>query len=268
MATNRIRISVEGDPKDHGHVRLNEFLQQLDAVRQALRHTQELIPTENRTQVYYRIINATRRSPLTVTLEAVAEKPSDLPDKVVGKFLSSIKQIRERGSIPSDFDYPTAESYREIVYPQHRHISSLVIANGRSKTIIDRKYEEGITKAIGPDEFVEGSVTGTLDTVKLHNTTTFEVFPTIGPKRVVCHFPPELKERVKQSLERYVCVYGRLRYKHWDKFPHAIDAKEIEVFPPENELPQLGELRGAVPDLTGGLEAHEFLEQVRNAWKT
>jgi hypothetical protein len=64
MATNRIRISVEGDPKDQGHVRLNEFLQQLDAVRQALRHTQELIPTENRNQVYYRIIKRKRAGDL------------------------------------------------------------------------------------------------------------------------------------------------------------------------------------------------------------
>src|SRR5216683_6138606 len=129
MAKNRIRVSVEGDPKDQGHVRLNDFLQQLDAVRQALRHTWELIATDKRTAVYYRIIDARRKSPLTVTLEAVTEKPSDLPDKVVGKFLDSIQQIRESGTIPPDFNYPTAEAYREIVYPQHKHVSSLVIAN-------------------------------------------------------------------------------------------------------------------------------------------
>jgi hypothetical protein len=264
MAKNRIRISVDGDPRDEGHVRLNDFLKQLDAVRKALRYTEGLLQTGEKGPVYYRIIDAYRQSPLTVTLEAVAEKPSQLPGQVVGKFLTSIDQIKKSGKIPPDFDYPTAEAYREITIPQHHHVSALVIGNGRRRIAIDYQYEERITKAIGPDEFAEGSITGTLDTVKLHNVTAFEVFPTIGPKRVVCHFKPELKEKVKQGLERYVCAYGRLRYKHWDKFPHAIDASDLDIFPPENELPTLSEFKGIAPDLTGGLEAHEFLERVRN----
>ena len=268
MAKNRLQVTVEGDPKDHGHVRLSDFLKQLEAVRKALRRTEELFQGEERNPVYYRIIGARHKSPLTVTLEAVADKSPDLPPKVVGKFLDSIKQIRQSGTIPKDFDYPTAEAYREIVGPQHNYVASLVIANSRRRFVIDHKYEEGIAKAIGPDEFTEGSITGTLDTLKLHNTTAFEVFPTIGPKRVVCHFPAHLKEKVKQALERYVCVYGKLRYKHWDRFPHAVDAVDLEIYPPEEELPTLSELRGMAPDLTDGLGEQEFLEKVRDAWKT
>jgi hypothetical protein len=194
MAANRIRITVEGDPRDDGHVRLSDFLRQLDSVRKALRYTEGLLQTGEKA-VYYRIIEARRQSPLTVTLEAVTEKPSHLPVQVVGKFLDSIDQIKKRGQIPSDFDYPTAEAYREITIPQRQHVSALIIGNGRRRIAIDHQYEERITKAIGPDEFAEGSITGTLDTVKLHHVTAFEVFPTIGPKRVVCHFRPDIKER-------------------------------------------------------------------------
>jgi hypothetical protein len=243
MAKNHLRITVDGDPKDNGHVRLGEFLRQLDAVRKALRYTEALLQAEAHAPVYYRIIDARRRSPLTVTLEAVADKSPEFPPRVVSKFLDSMTQIKKSGTIPEDFDYPTAEAYREIYQPQRQHVSSLVIANTRKRVVIDQQYEQGITKAIGPDEFAEGSITGTLDTLKLHNMTAFEVFPTIGPRRVVCHFPPELKEKVKQGLERYVCVYGTLRYKHWDKFPHAIDATDIEIYPPEDELPKLSDLR-------------------------
>lgn len=264
MPKNRIRIIVDGDPRDQGHVRLTDFLRQLDSVRKALRHTEGLLETGEREQVYYRIIDAHRESPLTVTLEGVAEKPSKFPGQVVGKFLSSINEIKKSGKIPKDFDYPTAEAYLEITAPQRQHVSSLILANGRRRITIDHQYREKISKAIGPDEFVEGSVTGTLDTVRLHNRTAFEVFPTVGPKRVVCHFRPDMKEKVKHALESYVCVYGRLRYKHWDKFPHAIDASDLEVFPPDDQLPKLSDLKGAIPDLTGGLEAHEFLDTIRN----
>lgn len=268
MAKNRIRITVDGDPRDQGHVRLSDFLKQLESVRKALRYTAALLQAGEQANVYYRIIDAKRESPLTVTLEAVAEKSPDLPRMVVGKFFDSITEIKKHGKIPADFDYPTAEAYREIVTPQHQHVSALVIANSRRRIAIDYQFEEKIDKAIGPDEFAEGSITGTLDTVKLHNVTAFEIFPTIGPKRVVCHFRPEIKEKVKQALERYVCVYGTLRYKHWDKFPHAIDAMDLDIYPPDDELPKLSELRGISPDLTGGLEAHEFLEKIRDGRET
>jgi hypothetical protein len=267
MAKNRIRIIVEGDPQDSGHVRLSDLLKQLDSVRNALKQTERIMGEHDHASVYYRVIDASYKSPLTMVLEAVDGERPARARAVVKKFLSSASQIRRRGTIPHDFDYPAAEAYREIVAPQHKHIRKLVLANGRRQIVIDKKYEQKIVHAIGPDELAEGSIAGTLDTVKLHNTTAFEIFPTIGPKKVACHFGPELKERVKQGLERYVRVYGRLRYKHWDKFPYAINATDIEIYPPDDELPTLTEIRGMAPDLTNGLNEHEFLEKVRDAWE-
>jgi hypothetical protein len=269
MPKNRIRITIEGAPQDNGHVRFSELLRQLESVRNALKQTERLLRKDDRQTVYYRVIDASHKSPLTMVLEGAVEGDGPVfAGAVVNKFLTSASQIRKRGVIPTDFDYPAAEAYREIVTPQRRHISSLTIANSKRSVLIDETYEAKIIKAIGPDEFAEGSVAGTLDTVKLHNTTAFEIFPTIGPKKIACYFNPSLKEQVKQALEKYVRVYGRLRYKHWDKFPYAINADNIEIYPPDNELPTLMELRGFAPDLTSGLNEHEFLEKVRDAWET
>lgn len=268
MPKNRLRIIVEGDTRDRGHVRLSDFLNQLNAVKAALRQTERIIGGED-AGVYYRIVDVSHRSPLTVVLEGVAEKDTSAPPPVVlNTFIGTLSAIRRRGTIPQGFDYLAAESYREIVAPQHKHVRSLVIANTRKRVRVDARYEERIKTAIGPDEYAEGSVTGTLDTVKLHNTTAFEIFPTIGPKKIACYFPPQLKQSVKEGLDRYVRVYGRLRYKHWDKFPYAIDVHEIEIYPPEEELPTLTELRGIAPQLTGGLEPREFLDKVRSGWQT
>ena len=271
MPDNRIRIIVEGAAKDNGHVRLSDFLKQLDAVRNALKQTDRLLRRENAGDgVYYRIVDASYASPLTMVVEAAAEEasPAEIPNEIVGKFLDSVTEIRERGVIPADFDYPAAEAYRELAAPKHKNIASLVLTNGTRHISVDGIYERNIVTAIGPDELSEGSITGTLDTVRLHNTTAFEIFPTIGPKKIACYFQPELKSKVKAALEGYVRVYGRLRYKHWDKFPYAIDAHDLEIYPPDDELPTLTELRGIAPDLTGGLNEHEFLEKIRNAWET
>src|SRR5260370_21598048 len=117
MAKNRSRISVEGAAKDKGHVRLTDFLKQLESVRKALHQTESILHRE-RTSVYYRIIDAHRSSPLTVVLEAVDEQGGELPQQVVGKFLDSIGEIKKLGVIPFDFDYPTATAYKEIAAPQ------------------------------------------------------------------------------------------------------------------------------------------------------
>jgi hypothetical protein len=269
MPDNRIRIIVEGAAKDNGDVRLSDFLKQLDAVRNALRQTERLLHEHSENSVYYRIVDASHASPLTMVLEGAVEEPaaSQIPEEVVSKFLDCVVDIRERGVIPGNFDYPAAEAYRDIVTPKHKNITRLVIANGTRRVAVDEVYEHNIVTAIGPDEFADGSITGTLDTVRLHNTTTFEIFPTIGPKKVACYFRPDLKEKVKSALESYVRVYGRLRYKHWDKFPYAIDASDLDVYPPEDQLPTMRELRGMAPDLTDGLSVEQFLEKVRHGWQ-
>jgi hypothetical protein len=270
MPTNRVRIIVQGSSVDAGHVRLSDFLDQMEAVRNALKQTERLLREGLPSALYYRIVGVSHRSPLTITLEGATHEPNLPPGPVVQNFLATASQIRRRGVIPEGFDYAAAEAYRAMVAPQRKHVTSLIVANGRRRVRIDEQYEKKILAAIGPDEYAEGSIAGTLDTVKLHNTTAFEIFPTIGPKKVSCHFPAastDLREKVKRGLESYVRVYGRLRYKHWDKFPYAIDAHDLDVYPPDQELPTLTELRGIAPDLTGGLTEHDFLEKVRNAWE-
>lgn len=270
MPGNRITVRLEGDVRDAGHVRLSDFIRQLDAIRAALRQTERVLGHSDKTSVYYRIVDLKHSSPATVVLEAVESDVAeghDLAKKVVGTFVGSLNSIKRKGKLPSGFDYPAAEAYQGIGYPLKQHVTSITVANGRKKVSIDQNFEQRIAKAIGPDEITAGSITGTLDTLKLHNKTIFEIFPPIGPKKVYCQFRPELKSRVKSALEQYVRVHGKLRYKHWDKFPYAIDADELEIYPPDDQLPKLSDLRGIAPDLTNGLEDGEFLEKIRaNAW--
>src|SRR5579862_2690349 len=163
MAANRITVRVEGDPRDRGHVRLNEFLQQLEAVKAALRQTERVLGLSNKTPVYYRIIDLSHSSPATVVMEGVADltKPNadpTIPGKIVGSFFTSLNTIKKKGEIPQGFDYLAAESFRDISATLQKHVTSLVLTNGRYKVKIDQQFEDKIAKAIGPDETTEGSI--------------------------------------------------------------------------------------------------------------
>src|SRR4051812_10461085 len=74
MPNNQIRIIVEGDSKDKGHVRLNDFLQQLEAVKSALKQTERILAPNEKGAAYYRIVDVSHNSPLTVVLEATSEQ--------------------------------------------------------------------------------------------------------------------------------------------------------------------------------------------------
>jgi len=220
-------------------------------------------------EVYYRVVDLRRSSPATVVLEAFPSdpvNPAGVPDRVVSKFFSSLQDIREHGKIPEDFDLPALEAYRELGIPSRSNLSSVFIENGDSKFPIDHEFDTKIIAAIGPDETVEGSISGMLEKVNLHNTSRFEIFPTIGPRRLICDFSPELRAQVKDGLDQYVRVSGRLRYKHWDKFPYAITTEKMEVYPEENNLPTLWDIRGIAPAATGDLTSEQFVRAIRDAW--
>jgi hypothetical protein len=99
--------------------------------------------------------------------------------------------------------------------------------------------------------------------VNLHNTHRFYIYPPVGPKQIECDFAPELRGRVKEGLDSYVRVFGKLRYKWLSPFPYAVNVTELEVYPPEDELPTIMNLKGIVPGLTGGLSSEEFVEKIR-----
>jgi hypothetical protein len=269
---SRITVRVEGVPKDGGDVRFSDFIKQLEAVRTALRHTERLVLKDEETEhnsVYYRVVDLRRTSPATVVLEAVVSDPSqsaDMPNRVVGKFFSSLGYIREHGRIPEDFDLAAIEAYRDLGAGLKRNVAAIAIENGEHKFPIDREYEECVIKAIGPDELADGSIAGRLEKVNLHNTSRFEIFPAIGPQKVICDFEPELRAQVKAGLDQNIRVYGRLRYKHWDKFPYAINASTMEVYPDEDRLPSLFDLRGIAPQATGEMSTEQFIHSIRDVW--
>jgi hypothetical protein len=277
MPQNRVTIQLIGSLEDDWHVTLSAFLYQLEAVKAALKQTERLVSGDEEPSVYYRIVDLSHASPATVVLEAVAmpQAPQALKKKrrtqrvdysgaTVTQFFSSLKQIRQKQA-PPRADLQALESYRNLTASLNKKVSHIQIINSEESIDIDKAFQSSIDEIIGPDELVEGTVYGTLERINLHNTTRFDIFPTIGPKQVVCDFKPDMKEGAIRAIDHYVCVGGNLRYKRLENFPYAINVESIEVLPPEGELPSLFDIKGMAPNLTGGKSTPEFLEGIRDA---
>ncbi len=264
----RITMELIGAPEDDGHLRLSELIKQLQAVKSALKQTERTITGRDEPELYYRVVNVTHSSPLSVTLEPTPLKPEEgreVAKTTVKKFFSTLYMINKKNDAPEDFDLTALEAYRDLGTMLDKHVTGITLSSTkRNKVAIDKKFENKVSEIIGPDELVEGSMAGMLEWLNLHNTNIFHIYPIIGAKKIVCNFPKRLKEKVKTAIDSHVEVYGELRYKKWSNFPYAMNVSDLDILPPDDELPTLFDLRGVAPNATGELSSVEFVRAIRD----
>ncbi|HEV7747579.1 MAG TPA: hypothetical protein VGO56_21450 [Pyrinomonadaceae bacterium] len=260
----RITVTIQGTEQDKGLVRLTEFIKQLEAVKSSLKQTERLITNEE-PALYYQIVALTYSSPATVVIEPVSVSPNGAGDRTAKQFVTNLRQVA-RGRRPANSDLAALQSYQNLTSMLKQHVGKVEIKNGgKNPVVIDQKFASKIAKIIGPDELAEGSIFGTLEWLNLHhNINRFHIYPTVGPRKLDCDFPSELKPQVIAAIDRYVQVSGQLRYKHLEKFPYAVNVSHIEILPPESDLPTLYDLRGIAPNATGNLSAADFVRALRN----
>lgn len=266
MPRDLITIRLMGSEKDGGHVRLSEFIDQLEAFSEALRQTERALSGKNSAYIYYRIVDLTHNSPATIVLEPVAPPSAPVSAKAVRKnFITGVREIRNKRQAPFGANLAMMESYKSLSAKVNR-IERVELVESPTKVIpIDSVFSKQVDEIIGPDTFSFGSVSGKLEALNFHKTLKFFIFPTVGAQRISCEFKPNLREKVKLGLDHYVTIEGRLRYKQMDQFPYAIDAKDIDVHEDDAQLPTLHDLRGISPNSTEGMSAEEFVRSIRNA---
>jgi hypothetical protein len=245
---------------------LGDLIQQLERVLNALKQTERIVAGREGV-LYYRVVDMKHDSPATITLEPAPRRPEVDPQVVSGtveRFFGNLRQIGSRGRVPADVDVEALEAYRDLGATLKRKVSKVKLINSEASIDINQEFQETITEIIGPDEIIEGSLSGMLEWLNIHNNNIFHIYPPTGPKKVNCYFEPDKKHEVIAAIDRHVRVYGRLRYKRRDNFPYAMDAEEIEPLPPDDELPTLASLRGIVQNTTG-MSAADFIRSLRDA---
>lgn len=256
-----ITVEIRGtDEKDR--LRLTDFIDQLNALENALRQTERLIYGESG-RVYYRITQLRQESPAVITIEAVPLKRAPDPTPIISRFFSYVEQLHEGTTVPAEMDLTALESFRNLAPTKKRHVSEFVVRNGKHQQRLNPTFRQRVDRVIGPDELTDGSVVGALEMINLHNVQRFAIFQTIRNRKVTCSFQPEIKPTIIAALEKYVRVTGTLHYKKWDQHPHEVDVKTLEVFPDERELPTLLDLAGINPNIVGDQEPEEFLAEAR-----
>ena len=263
---NRITLIIEGLPEDDGRVRFNAFMTQLQSLSAALGRI-DREANAGHPASYFSIAELSYSSPIRVVLE-----PQPLPRQpYVGRMLlenlNRIADALTNGGDLAPIDADLLEEFERLAKPVGKRVKTAALLFNDRELVLDQKIVKQIDDALAIADECDGGVEGMLEQINIHHgANTFHVYPEIGPKKVTCHFPNRLYDDAVSAVGRRVEVFGTLRYRAGADFPHQIAVSQIEVFPPEYELPDWDDLRGRAPDALGGLSSEAFVRELRDGW--
>ena len=92
----------------------------------------------------------------------------------------------------------------------------------------------------------------------------FRIDSLMGSQSAQCAFPAGKEEEFLHAVGRKVLASGELHYPAGSNLPRSIKVETVEILPEDDELPNLADLRGIAPDITGDLSSEEFVRMLRD----
>jgi hypothetical protein len=271
MASHEDRtLTVRLKPIDREGLRLDDFLEQLAPLKAALRETERIV-SGREPSLHFRVKALQKNSPAKVVLEAVsdtetAESGARYASYVVRSLSTNLRLIVNKKRLPAKIDVPTLDAYRELAAPAEKRRIEVQIQAGRNSVVVGRTFREIVDSLVGEDQYSFGSISGKLEAINLHDRNrSFQLFPVIGASRVGGSFRAKDRKAFAGAVDKYVTVYGKLRYKTWDKYPYHIKADSITIHDIDSG-PTLNDLKGISPGATGSLTTQEYIDRLTDEW--
>jgi hypothetical protein len=261
-----IKFQLCGLEAEGGFFRLNTLLHQLQFLGAMLKEIDLMVA--NKKTTYYRIINLKLSSPAEIWLEAIPlDNKLNITPILRQRLIDELNNVRNKADAAAKAPRSFLETLKGITSSLGKEISCAAIISDSHRIDLDKPFRENLEIFLAPDRQCYGSVEGVLEAINLHNKNEFSIFPTIGPRKILCTFTRDLRKQAIEGIEKMVLVSGIMSYRYKEKYPYKIAVKEpIRVYPPEEELPHLADLRGIAPDATGDLSSEEFVGKIRDEW--
>lgn len=265
MAGMKIIIEMRGMLVDDGQVKAEDFVEQIELLLKALGKTDKIVSQKEKPTISYRIVDMSHSHPKIVLGLYPILYGEDYTDEIGRLFLSTIEDINTKGEVPSNFDYDALEAYKNIGNIIDKGISELIIRSNGHRYDIRPEYQQRIQLIQGSDETARGSLSGKVEAINIHTYPyRFTLYPLVGPSRVKCNFPTKLKNEAIASIDKYVTVFGIIKYRHKAIYPYEIDVDFIEPPTPPETLPKFSDIKGIAPDLTKGMSSEEYVRKNRD----
>ena len=263
---DRIELVIEGLQEKDGNILLATFMSQLQSLAAALGKI-DRENNEGKIGSHFEVVSLSYSSPYRVGVEAIANKGHPEAARKVLERLDDVADSIRSGDGLDDIDTDLLESFHALAKPVGRLVKNSTIFHNGTALELTAEVNDKLESALATEDECAGSIAGMLEQINLHHdANVFHIYPEVGPKKIMCHFPPRLYEEAISAVGRKVDVFGQLKYRHGASFPHKIAVTSIEAFEREVDLPDWDDLRGRAPDATGELSSEAFVRELRDAW--
>jgi hypothetical protein len=264
-----ITVELEGDEAVGGDLQLNQFIEELTAIRMALRQTERLVLPLDDNSVRYRVTGLSHSSPSKVTIGISSREPAyaNIPKRITRRFAYGLSVVRRNHRYAERIDLKTLQTFKAMASPATKHKIRLTVSTEQQRVIrIDREFDAKVTRLIAGDERERDELVGRVERIDIHNKNMFDIYPLLGPERVRCNAPRRMQDKVVEAIGKIVMVEGWALYRKDAPFPYAMTVEDIHLRKPDSELPTMRSLHGTAPDATGGISAEEFVRNLRDAY--
>jgi len=260
----RLTLRLQGKEENGGDVLFNDFIKQLEAFKIILADAGRRVSGGK--TVEFKVVELSHNSPAMVGVEPIVGKGE--PDYRAAwrkRIIDDIESIQDRGVAPDDMGTIELEHVEQFGSMVGDELSEATILVDGREIPVSPRLKKNVKQIVGEDEYSKGSLTGMLEAINVHgDELAFWIYPPTGRSKVRCVFPEAFKDRALVAFEKYVTVYGWVRFKQRDSHAYRIDIEEIEIHE-QDDLPTLADFKGIAPDATGGIEPHRYARAFRSA---
>jgi hypothetical protein len=266
--SRRHLIKVRFDPDADGTLSLTAFLAQLDRLRAALYYTaRDPADPDAHLTVRIRVLDLTHDTAFGVVADTAVFNGHPLSVPVAKQLVTNLAEFRTArpatGPPARLRDMDVLQAYQRLAEPvQKERTRQVTIAAGGRQVSITKGYVDRLAQVIGPDRRERGSVSGRLLRVNLYRTHRFDIFPSVGPRRIACLFKEAQRKAVIDAVGQYVTVEGTLKFKLWSDVPYAVDVERITPHD-QSRLPTMADLRGMAQNALRSITSEEFIDSSR-----
>jgi hypothetical protein len=259
MTASEIIITVQGETEE---VPARGFVEAVSNSLEVLSELDSAISHKRAGTLRWMIGSLTYESPAMVTLRAVPlSEEVDVSAEVAQSFLGGLRVLQEGKSLPPIFSEAALDAVKRLARISDG-VKAIKIQHKKEVIRITEQLAANIDELVSRTFESVGSVEGRLEMVTIHSQRYFRVYEPVHGRGVVCYFPLELLETVKESLGGRVMVSGRLRSDRFGR-PESVTVTDFRVVPDEEKLPKPSVLRGLVKGMTAGEKAEEYLRKLR-----
>jgi hypothetical protein len=241
MSEDRLQIIMAGKGES---ISVESLVTVLDNMVDILKDVEASLLQSAHSHTDWQVVGATHNSPLNIAL-APTEDIEGISRRALDAVVAGMRQIEQGvGKIPAHFTYHTLERAKELVAVLNDGITRLLIVPPAGEALVLTQRTAARVDELLPAPHDEiGSFEGRLETLSIHEKSTFAIWDAISGMRIECHIPEEMLKDALDAFGKRVSVSGRIHYAR-DARPRSMRVTDLYVFPEQSQLPQFRDLEG------------------------